>query len=169
MELVMVRVRVAEEATSGFANMMGQLVRQNLDESAKKSRSASHLRGRVAMVASDRGYAVTLVFDDYGVTILDGEEGRIDARIVGPYDELIRLAQGTANPLIEHIRGRLKVRSRWRRPFLPLRVHGLLKVDEEKEAARASARFRVGVASLAALAGAAGLLGVAAWLLIGVL
>jgi hypothetical protein len=42
---------------------------------------------------------------------------------------LTALLQGTANPLIEHLRGRLRISSKLRSLFLPLRVHRLMKIQ----------------------------------------
>ena len=165
MRATTVPVRLAEGTESGFADIMGQFLRQNLDESERKRRSASRLRGRLAMTAADRGYSITLVFAEEGVTIYDGENGPVDASIVGPYERLIGLAQGKSNQLIEHLRGRLKVTSRWRRPFLPLRVHGLIKLDEE-QGTNEPAGVWAGIATIAALAGASAGLFVVLWLVL---
>jgi len=62
----------------------------------------------------------------------------LDAYIAGPYLSLVDLMGGRANPLVEHLRGRLRVRSSLRRPFLPYRVYSLLKLSAGGAEARAS-------------------------------
>jgi hypothetical protein len=46
------------------------------------------------------------------------------------------LLQGETHPLVEHVRGRLRVRSRLRRLWLPLRLHRLMKLEEVSDAGR---------------------------------
>ena len=128
-----VSVRLAEDAESGLAQIMEQFLQQNLAESEKKRRMALRLRGRIAMTDVDHDCTVTLVFAEGGVAILDGPQHPLDATITGPYETLLRLLQGRANPLLEHVRGRLKVRSRVRRLFLPLHVHSLMKLEDEAD------------------------------------
>jgi putative sterol carrier protein len=133
-ELLGVSVRRAETAGSGFAMIVEQYLQQNLEEFEDRRNKARKLRGRVAMVAQDYDQAVTLVFEGEEVGILDGEAEPLDAAIRGDYQTLVDLIQGDDNPLKAHLFGRIKVRSSIRRPFLPLHVHNLMKLEPEKEA-----------------------------------
>jgi putative sterol carrier protein len=128
-----VSVRRAEGAESGFASIVEQFLRQSLDESEEKRRRAERLRGRLAMTASDRGYSVTLVFTEEGISILDGRAEPLDATISGSYDTLIDLLQGEEGALRAHLRRRIRVRSRPRKLFFPLHVHNLMKLETEEE------------------------------------
>ena len=128
-----VRVRLAGGADSGLANIVQQYLEQDLAEFEDKRRRAARLRGRMAMTASDHDATVTLEFGGGDIAIWDGARPPLDASIVGPHRALVRLLQGEANPLLEHLRGRLRVRSSLRKPFFPLRVHSLMKLPPESK------------------------------------
>jgi hypothetical protein len=131
-----VPVRLAGGADSGLASIVQQYLEQDLAEFADKRRLAGRLRGRLAMTAADYETTVTVEFRGGEIVIWDGEHPPLDASIVGPYRGLTRLLQGQANPLVEHLRGRLRVRSTLRRPFFPLHVHNLMKLPPEEGARR---------------------------------
>ena len=126
-----VRVRLAEDAESGLANIVRQFLEQNLDESEWRCRRARRLRGRVAMTAADHEISVTLEFRGEEIVIWDGERGPLQAAIACPYQTLVGLLQGKGSPLLEHLKGRLRVRSSFRQPFFPLQVHGLMKLSPD--------------------------------------
>lgn len=123
-----IRVQLADGAASGLAHIVQQYLEQDLTEFERKRRLAARLRGRISMTASDHGVSVTLAFRGDEITIFDGEQAPIDASIAGPYRALVRLMQGEANPLVEHLRGRLRVRARFARLLLPLRLHRLVRL-----------------------------------------
>lgn len=129
-----VPVRLANGAESGLANIVQQYLEQDQAEFPAKRRQARRLRGRLAMTANDYGTSVTVEFREDEIAIWDGERLPVDASITGPYTGLARLLQGRAHPLVEHLRGRLRVRSSLRRPFFPLHVHSLMKLPAEKSA-----------------------------------
>jgi len=131
-----VRVRLADGAESGLANIVQQFLEQNLDESEQRRRHARRLRGRIAMTAADHQISVTLDFRGEEIVIWDGEHGPLQASIAGPYQALLGLLQGEGNPLLEHLRGRLRVRSSLRKPFFPLQVQGLMKLPPEARGQR---------------------------------
>ena len=131
-------VRRAETAESGFARIVEQFLQQSLDESAVKRRRAARLRGRMAMTASDHGYTVTLVFEQQGISILDGGAEPLDSSITGPYQTLVDLIQGDDSPIRAHLGRRIKVKSRPGKLFFPLHVHNLMKLDREEQSATSS-------------------------------
>jgi len=131
-----VRVRLADGTESGLANIVQQYLEQNLEESDRRRRRALGLRGRVAMTAADHEITVTLDFRGSEIVIWDGECGPLQASIAGPHRALVGLLQGEGNPLLEHLRGRLRVRSSLRKPFFPLQVHGLMKLPPEARGRR---------------------------------
>ncbi len=151
-----VQVRLADGARSGLASMVQQYLEQDLTDFEDKRRTASRLRGKVAMTAADHDVTVTLEFAGSEIAIWDGERAPVDASITGPYRSLVGLLRGESNPLLEHLRGRLRVRSSLRKPFFPLRVHGLMKLPPEGAEVRGRARFYAAAALAAAgIAGAA--------------
>lgn len=126
-----VEVRLADDATSGLASIVQQFLEQQLAESEKRRTRAARLRGRLGLTATDYQTSVTVEFRGNEISISDGSAGPLDASIAGPYKSLTELLQGRTNPLFEHLRGRLKVTSRLRNPFLPFRVHRLIKLAPE--------------------------------------
>lgn len=124
-------VRRDESARSGFAHIIEQFLEQNFEESESRCRRARQLRGRFSMIASDYDQAVTLVFAGDEVRILDGVQSPVDASIDGPYETLIGMIQGEVSPLVAHLKGQIKVRSSLSRPFFPLHVHNLMKLEPE--------------------------------------
>jgi predicted lipid carrier protein YhbT len=133
---VPIPIRLADGAESGLARIVQQFLEQDQAEFEHKRRRAARLRGRVAMTASDHGATVTLEFRGGEILVHDGEQGPVDASIEGPHKALVRLLQGETHPLVEHLRGRLRVRSRLRRLWLPLRLHRLMKLEEVSDAGR---------------------------------
>lgn len=124
-----IRVRLDEGAASGLAHIVQQYLEQDLAEFERKRRIAARLRGRIAMTASDHDVTVTLAFGGGEIAIFDGERHPVDASISGPHASLVRLLQGETNPLVEHLRGRLRVRARFARLLLPLRLHRLVRLE----------------------------------------
>lgn len=149
-----IRVRLAEGAESGLASIVQQYLEQDLAEFEEKRRRAARLRGRLALSAIDHETTVTLEFRGEEITIWDGERLPLDASIQGPYRALLGLLRGEANPLLEHLRGRLRVRSSLGKPFFPLRVHSLMKLPPEEGGRRLPWGY-VLAAALALGAGAA--------------
>ncbi len=145
-----IQVRLADGAESGLANIVRQYLEQDLAEFEDKRRRASRLRGRLAMTAVDHETTVTVEFRGSEIAIWDGERSPLDASIVGPYPALVRLLQGRANPLLEHLRGRLRVRSSLGKPFFPFHVHSLMKLPPEG-GARSRARSYVLIAAVGGL------------------
>ncbi len=157
-----VPVRLADGADSGLASIVQQYLEQNLAEFADKRRLARRLRGRLVMTAEDYDTTVTVEFRHGEITIWDGERPPVDASIVGPYQGLTRLLQGRANPLVEHLRGRLRVRSSLKRPFFPLHVHNLMKLPPEEGARRPARAWAL--AAGAGILAAGGAIALVLWL-----
>ena len=116
------------------------IVRDNLEcvvsrreshEAVGMLRRAGRLHGRLGLTATDYRASVTVDFLGTQIAVCDGSVEPLDASIAGPYKSLTELLQGRSNPLVEHLRGRLKVTSRLRNPFLPLRVHRLMKLARD--------------------------------------
>jgi hypothetical protein len=145
-------VRLADGAESGLANIVQQYLEQNLDESEQRRRRALGLRGRVAMTAADHEITVTLDFRGEEIVVWDGECGPLQASIAGPHRALVGLLQGEGNPLLEHLRGRLRVRSSLRKPFFPLQVHGLMKLPPEERGQRRTLSYVLVAGVVAAMA-----------------
>ena len=154
MEATPVRVRLADGAESGLANIVQQFLEQSLDESESRRRRARRLRGRVAMTAADHEMTVTLDFRGEEIVVWDGEQEPLQASIAGPHRALVGLLQGEGNPLLEHLKGRLRVRSSLRKPFFPLQVHSLMKLSPEERDQRRTRSYLLagGVVAVMAVA-----------------
>ncbi len=127
-----VRVRLLE-ASSGLALMTGQYLDQILAATPAKQRRVRSLRGRLALEATDADVVITVSFRGDRIDIEDGAVPPLDAYVGGPYIALTELLAGRANPLVEHLRRRLRVRSSLRRPFFPYRVYSLLRLTPAPE------------------------------------
>ena len=123
-----VEVRLAQDASSGFASIVQQFLAQQLAESGKRRARAARIHGRLGLTATDYRTSVTVDFRGNEISISDGSAEPLDASIAGPYRSLTELLQGRTNPLVEHFRGRLKVTSRLRNLLLPLRIHRIIKL-----------------------------------------
>jgi hypothetical protein len=149
-----VKVRLAEGAESGLANIVQQFLEQSLDESEPRRRRARRLRGRVAMTAADHEVTVTLDFRGEEILVWDGAQEPLQASIAGPHRALVGLLQGEGNPLMEHLRGRLRVRSSLRKPFFPLQVHNLVKLPPEERGQRRARSYLLAGGVVAVMAAA---------------
>lgn len=77
---------------NGFAVMLSDLLRQNLDAKPHKRADFAKLRGSVAIVAEDAEVALTLRFAGGVLTVHDGIVGRPDATIRGDSDGILALS-----------------------------------------------------------------------------
>ena len=128
-EQAQIQVRLSEgEASSGLALMTMQYLEQTLADDPAKRRQASKLRGRLGLEATDYDVVITITFRGDEIEVQDGAVPPLDAYIAGPYLSLVDLMGGRANPVREHLRGNLRVRSSLRCPLLPYRVYNLLKL-----------------------------------------
>jgi len=126
-----VTVRLADDASSGLASIVQQFLEQQLEESSKRRKRASRMRGRLRLTATDYETSVTVDFRGDEIMVSDGSVEPLDASIAGPYKSLTKLLQGRSNPLVEHLRKNLVVSSRLGNLFFPLRVHRLMKLAPE--------------------------------------
>lgn len=127
-----VTVRLADGAESGLASIIQQFLEQQLLDCEDRRGTAARIRGRLALIATDYEVAVTIEFEGRDIAVWDGLR-EPNASIAGPYASLLELVQGRTNPLMEHLRGRLKVRTTLRHPFLPLRLHRLMRLSPDEQ------------------------------------
>lgn len=126
-------ILVDGEAASGLAEMTCQYLRQTLEEVPSKQGQALKLRGRLGLQADEGGVAVTLSFDGEEIRIQNGLLGPLDAYIAGPFQLLIEVLGGQANPYREVLRRRLRVRPSLRRPLFGLRAYRFMRLGEPRE------------------------------------
>ena len=77
---------------NGFAVMLADLVRQNLEAKPEKKRDFKALKGAVAIVVDDAGVALTLRFSRGRLTIFDGISGIPDVTLRGSSDIILSLS-----------------------------------------------------------------------------
>jgi hypothetical protein len=77
---------------NGFAVMMADLVRQNLEAKPHKRKDFDALSGDVAIVVEDAEVALTMSFRRGKLTIRDGVSGIPDATIRGDADSVIAMS-----------------------------------------------------------------------------
>lgn len=122
------QVRLADPTASGLARLLQQYLEQSLAELATTRRRAARLRGRVAVTATDYDVTATLDFRGDEIVIHDGANPPLDASIRAPQRTLLELLRGDGRPLVDHLRGRLRISTSWRRPFLPLQLHRVMRI-----------------------------------------
>jgi hypothetical protein len=77
---------------NGFAVMLADLVRQNLEAKPHKKRDFDRISGVIAIVADDAEVALTLRFEAGHLTVHDGIAGVPDVTIRGPADTILALS-----------------------------------------------------------------------------
>ncbi|MFO0667050.1 MAG: hypothetical protein U0174_24070 [Polyangiaceae bacterium] len=89
----MAEVELASDAAeNGFACMLYDLLRQNIEAKPHKRNDLRALRGRVAIVADDADVAVTLHFAAGSVTIHDGIDGVPDLAVRGEAEVIMTMS-----------------------------------------------------------------------------
>lgn len=95
------RVELAPGAEeNGFACMLSDLIRQNLEGSADKQKEFGKLVGRVALVVVDAEVAVTIEFEGGRATVKDGIRGVPHITVRGPADVIMALSSLPSSPVL---------------------------------------------------------------------
>lgn len=144
----------AGEAASGLAQMTGLYLQQTLADSAAKRRQARSLRGRLGLQTVEGDVAITLAFDGGGISIEEGLVPPIDAYIGGPFQLLMEALGGQANPYLEVLRRRLRVRPSLRRPLFALRAYNMMRLPRPAGPARAGRPWLWAILAAGLVAGA---------------
>ena len=117
-----------EEAKDvGLADMVFNLIRQNLEQRPHKRSSFKALHSNVVIVARDIDITITLAFRGGELTIYNGIVGKADLKIIADHDailtlSLINIFMGLPNYFDETGRDILKKLTRGN-----LKIEGLLK------------------------------------------
>ena len=77
---------------NGFALMMSDLLRQNLEDHPHKRRDFDRLVGRIAIVVEDADVSVTMLFEGGRLEVQDGIVGIPDLTIRAPSDEVMQMS-----------------------------------------------------------------------------
>ena len=73
----------------GLAEMMFNLIRQNLEQKPQKLSSFQALHSNVVIVARDIDITVTLAFKGGQLTIYNGVVGKADLKIIADHDAIL--------------------------------------------------------------------------------
>lgn len=126
-------ILVDGEAASGLGQMTCQYLEQVLEDEPSKRQQALGLRGRLGLEAAEGGVAITLTFRGEEIWIQNGLLRPLDAYIAGPFQLLIEVLGGQANPYREVLRRRLRVRPSLRRPLFALRAYEFMRLAQPGE------------------------------------
>jgi len=76
----------------GLAEMLCNLLSQNLEQKPQKFSSFGALKSNVVIVAKDIDITITLAFKGGELTIYDGVVGKADLKIVADHDAILELS-----------------------------------------------------------------------------
>jgi len=82
----------AEAEENGFALMISELLRQNLQDHPEKMRDFDRLRAKVALVVEDARVAITLAFESGRLVVHDGIWGIPDLTIRADTDLITQMS-----------------------------------------------------------------------------
>ena len=119
-----------EQRLNGLGMMMLQYLEQNFADFDYKIEEGLKLRGNVS-VEVEKGISTTLHFHGKTIQIENGVIDRPDLYLGSSYLLLSKILTGEASPLIEIIRGEIKIRAMPRRPFQSLKILRFLKIPPE--------------------------------------
>jgi hypothetical protein len=77
---------------NGFATMLADLVRQNLEQKPHKVKDFDKIQGRIAIVAEDAEVALTLEFRGGKLLVHDGIRGVPDVTVRGTSDVIMAMS-----------------------------------------------------------------------------
>lgn len=148
---------------SGLAMMMLQYFEQNINDFGYKSEQASKIMGKVAVEAAEGDVGITLHFKGDRIEIFEGCLPDVNMFVRGGIFDITELATGGSGGALGKIfSGKLKIESAWKHPLFALRVARFMSLPAEMRVGDEAVSRSIGW-KLAAGAGAAGLLGLAAY------
>ena len=119
-----------DRALNGLGMMILQYLEQNLAEFDYKVRQGLGLRGRVS-VEVEKHVAITLDFTGKTIEIENGVIDRPDLHLKSSYILLSKVLTGSASPLMELLRGNIKLGGLPRRPIQAWKILRFLKLPPE--------------------------------------
>jgi hypothetical protein len=136
-------IRLADEAPSGLASMLGDLLGQNLARHPERNALLEHAVSSIE--APDADVAVTITLTPLAIVVAGGVDGRATVHVRAPSDRLLALvasplrfglpdvfsAEGRA-VVTDLLRGRLRVRGLVRHPGQVARLTRLLSVRDDR-------------------------------------
>jgi putative sterol carrier protein len=121
---------LGEERLNGLGTMMLQYLEQNFADFEYKIKEGLRLRGCVA-VEVDKGIATSIYFRGERIEIANGVSDHPDLYLKSSYLLLAAVLSGKANPYMELIRGKIKLKAWPKRPYQSYKILRFLKVPSE--------------------------------------
>jgi hypothetical protein len=127
-----ITVRYAEdEPLNGLGQMIGQYLEQNLRDFPRKVKQGLRLNISTS-VEVDRGISITVEFSRNTIFIKNNICAKADLHLKSNYTYLADVLSGKVSPLIEVIRGNIKLmKAPLTKPLQTLRLLSFLKIPNE--------------------------------------
>ena len=117
---------------NGLGNMILQFMQQEIGGLEYKSEAARKISCTMSM-AVEGGVLVTVSFSGNRILVENGVVYRPAMYIEAPYMLMADILCGKANPIVQVLKGKIKMKAIPRKPFQALKVLGLLKLDPNAE------------------------------------
>ena len=117
---------------NGLGNMILQFMQQEIGGLEYKSEAARKISCTMSM-AVEGGISVTISFSGNRILVENGVVYRPDMYMEAPYMLMCDILCGKVNPVMQVLKGKIKMKSIPRKPFQAFKVLGLLKLDPNAE------------------------------------
>ena len=117
---------------NGLGNMILQFMQQEFSALDHKSETARKIRCKMSMEV-EGGISVTVSFEGDQVLVENGIATRPDIYMKGSYLLMTDILCGKANPVMQLLKGKIKLMGIPRRPIQAFKVLGILKLDPNAE------------------------------------
>lgn len=126
---------------NGLAQLIAELLRQNLEQHPPKRKWLNRLRGKVSIEANDAGVGLTMAFEGGRCLVSDGLDARAKLKIKAASEDIMKLSavklRGGLPDLFDHgarslavdiLKGRISIKGILRHPLLLLGLTNLFSV-----------------------------------------
>ena len=124
--------KIEGQKLNGLGNMILQFMQQEIGGIEYKSEAARKISCTMSM-AVEGGVSVSISFSGNRILVENGIVYRPDMYIAAPYLLMADILCGKANPVLEVLKGNIKMKAMPRKPFQAFKVLGLLKLDPNAE------------------------------------
>ena len=124
--------KIEGQKLNGLGNMIQQFMQQEIGGLEYKSEAARKISCTMSMVV-EGGVSVTVSFSGNRILVENGIVFRPDMHIEAPYLLMADILCGKANPVLEVVKGNVKLKALPKKPLQAFKVLGLLKLDPNAE------------------------------------
>jgi len=118
---------------NGLGNMVLQFMQQEFGALEDKARTARRIKCIMSMEVEEGGISITISFEGDRIVVENGVVDKPDLYMKGPYMLMTDILCGKVNPILEVLKGNIKMKSIPKKPFQAFKVLGILKLDPEAE------------------------------------